>query len=187
MSRSNREYLRAPVNQEILYLCDEDVIKGTCANISEGGVLLNHLGRVPAQSTFSAMVPIIQYPEFSKLSSQKLISIERNAFDIEVIRCKFTIVRSFEGMSEVEKILLNSIGASFESLTSGENALIKSYVETFSRNMIYLLTQFENSSKKNGNIIHLRKTAALLGYDSSIKLPLLRQKVLHDYQSLESL
>ncbi len=187
MSRANRQHLRAPVNQEMLYLCDDYVLKGRCSNISEGGMLITDMGRVPSSTRFHTMVSLIQYPEFSKLSSQKLISIDHSAFDIEVIRCEVDVIRSFDGLSEVEKILLPSIGAKFSHVTSGNMALIRSYVTTFSKNMIYLLTQFENSSKKNGNIVHLRKTASLLGYDSDMKLPLLRAKVLHDYQSLESL
>ncbi|AYF45349.1 MULTISPECIES: PilZ domain-containing protein [Halobacteriovorax] len=187
MSRSNRQYLRAPVNQEMLYLCDDYVLKAKCSNISEGGMLISDMGRVPEKSRFHTMISLIQYPEFSKLSTQKLLSIDHSAFDIEVLRCEVDVVRSFEGLSEVEKILLPSIGAKFSEVSSGNMALIKAYVQTFSKNMIYLLTQFENSSKKKGNIVQLRKTAALLGYDSSLKIPLLRAKVLHDYQSLESL
>lgn len=184
---AQRSFLRAPVNDEILYLCDGYVLKGKCSNISEGGVLLSELGKVPEKSEFSVLIPLVQYPEFSKLGPQKVISVERASFDIEIIRVKVNVVRSFEGKSEVEKILIKNIGAQFVNLAGADRILIVDFVSTFTKNLVYLLTLFESQSSKGANISYIRKLADLLGYDGSLKLPLLRQKVLHDYQSLESL
>lgn len=186
--RSNRVHLRAPVNDELLYLCDGYVLKCLCSNISEGGVLLSQIGRVPSSSSkISILVPLIQYPEFSKLSQGRVIGIERSAFDIEIIRAQVDIVRSFEGKSEVEKILMKHIGAKFTNLAEKDLYLIQSFVTTFSKNIIFLLTQFQNMGSKSTNIPYIRKLASLLGYDGSLKMPLLRQQVIHDYQSIESL
>ncbi|EQC50563.1 PilZ domain-containing protein [Bacteriovorax sp. DB6_IX] len=187
MAHSQRNFLRAPVNDEILYLCDGYVLKGMCSNISEGGVLLSQLGKVPEQKEFSVLIPLIQYPEFSKIGPQKIISVERSSFDIEIIRAKVNVVRSFEGKSEVEKILIKNIGAQFVTLTGADKVLIVDFVNTFTKNLIHLLTLFESQSSKGANISYIRKIAELLGYDGGAKLPLLRQRVLHDYQSLESL
>ncbi len=187
MAQAQRNYLRAPVNDEILYLCDGYALKGKCSNISEGGVLLSELGKVPSNSEFSVLIPLIQYPEFSKLGPQKVLSVERSSFDIEIIRVKVNIVRSFEGKSEVEKILIKNIGAQFVDLGKADEVLILSFVTTFTKNLVHLLTLFESQSSKGANIPYIRKLAELLGYDGSSKLALLRQKVLHDYQSLESL
>lgn len=185
--RENRVHLRAPVNDELLYLCDGIVMKGLCTNISEGGVLLSQLGRVPKSPNISIILPLIQYPEFSKLSPQKISSIERSAFDIEIIRAQISVVRSYEGKTEVEKILMKNIGAKFTTLAEKDLYLIQSFVQTFSRNIIFLLTQFQNMGTKSTNIPYIRKLASLLGYDGSLKFPVLRQQVLHDYQSIESL
>jgi len=184
---AQRTYLRAPVNDEILYLCDGYVLKGKCSNISEGGVLLSELGKVPEKKEFSVLIPLIQYPEFSKLGPQKVISVERASFDIEIIRAQVSVVRSFEGKSEVEKILIKNIGAQFVNLEGADKVLIIDFVNTFTKNLIHLLTLFESQSSKGANIAYIRKLADLLGYDGSAKLPVLRQRVLHDYQSLESL
>lgn len=185
-SRSKRVYLRAPVNDELLYLCDDYVLKGVCSNISEGGVLLSHLGRVPTKNEFAVLVPLIQYPDFSKLSTQKIMGIERSSFEIEIIRARVNVVRSFEGKSEVEKILMKNIGASFINLDAKELLLIQGFVSSFAKNIVYLLTLFQNHQGKNVNIPYIRKVASLLGYDGGAKFPVLRQQVLHDYQSLES-
>lgn len=185
--RSNRVHLRSPVNDELLYLCDGVVLKGVCENVSEGGVLLSRLGLVPSNKTFSILLPLIQYPEFSKISPQRIMGIERTSFDIEIIRAKVNIVRSFEGKSEVEKILMKNIGAKFVDLAEKDLYMIQGYVQNFTQNIIYLLTQFQNAGSKTTNIPYLRKMASLLGYDGNLKFPILRQKILHDYQSLESL
>lgn len=187
MAIAQRHHLRAPVNDEILYLCDEYVLKGRCINISEGGILLSELGKVPEQSVFEVLIPLIQYPEFSKLNSQKVLGLERTSFNVEIIRVGVDIIRCFSGMSEVQKILTKSIGAKFSNLASADEALIKSFVHIFSRNLIHLLTLFESQSSRGINLVYLRKLANLLGYDGNAKLPILRQRVLHDYQSLDSL
>lgn len=184
---AQRRHLRAPVNDDILYICDDFVLSGRCVNISEGGLLLSELGKVPEERQFEILMPLIQYPEFSKLSSQKVIGIERSSFETEIIRAKVDVVRSFEGMSEVQKILMKSIGTKFVQLGTADKALVQSFVQTFAKNLVFLLTLFESKSAKGVNVVYLRKIADLLGYESTLKLPLLRQKVLHDYQSLESL
>ena len=141
---SQRQYLRAPVNDEILYICDDYVLKGNCVNISQGGVLLSELGMVPDKTKFSALIPLIQYPEFSKLNSQKVLSLERSSFEVEIIRVQVDIVRSFEGMSDVDKILMKNIGARFSDLASFDETMIQSFVETFAKNLIHLLTLMAN-------------------------------------------
>ena len=51
------------------------------------------------------------------------------------------------------------------------------------KNIIFLLGLFQKSSQVEA----LRNVAKMLGYNDQEKLTLLRQKVLHGYQSLESL
>ena len=70
------------------------------------------------------------------------------------------------------------------SETEAQN-VIADYVTTFTKNTVYLLTLFESSSQHQIELIRMIST--FLGYKADEKLPALRQKVLHDYQSLEGL
>ena len=180
----HRAHLRAPVFDDIVYVCDDYVLKGSCENISQGGVLLKEIGKVPVNLTFPILLPLVQYPEFSKLSNKKVLSVERSSFNVEVVRATVTIVRSFKGKSEVEKVLMKSFGGQFVALGEADSILISDYVQTYAKNLVHLLSLFESHSSKASNIAYLRKVASLLGYDGQEKLAVLRQKVLHDYQSV---
>ncbi len=182
-----RRHLRAPVYDDILYSCGEYVLAGKCRNISEGGLLLSELSLVPDEKEFKVLLPITQYPDFAKLSIGRILMLERDHLDKEVLKVKITVMRSFAGLSEVDKILLTSIGASFSGLSHLDQELIKAYVQTYTKNIVYLLSLFENNDRKKTNNSLIRKVSEILGYDSQMKMALLRLKVLHDYQSLESL
>ena len=179
-----RHYLRAPVQDEIVYVCDEYVLKGKCVNISIGGLLLSDLGRVPDSNMFSILLPLIQYPDFGKTSHKKTLAMDRSSLEIEIVRANVEIVRSFEGHSDIEKVLVNNFGTRFTHLESVDKSLILSFVQTFTKNLIHLLTLFESHGSRGANIAYLRKVSSLLGYNGQAKLAVLRQEVLHDYQSL---
>lgn len=184
MNISKRAHLRAPIFDEVVYVCDDYVLKGRCENVSEGGALFTEMSRVPDNLTFPILIPLVQYPEFSKLSPKKILSVERSSFDLLVVRAVVNIVRSFKGKSEVEKILMKSFGAKFVSIEETDASLIKDYVTIYAKNIVHLLSLFESHSSKGSNIAYLRKVASLLGYDGQVKLSVLRQSVLHDYQSI---
>ncbi len=181
-----RQHLRAPVYDDVLYECDNYVLSGRCMNISEGGLLLSELGLVPESKEFKVILPLTQYPDFAKLSVGRILMLERNHVEKEIIKIQVKVERSFEGMSDVQKILLTSIGVSFKKLEHFEREFVKAYVETYTKNIVYLLSLFENNDRKKSNNALIRKVASLLGYDSELKISLLRLKILHDYQSLES-
>ena len=63
--------------------------------------------------------------------------------------------------------------------------MIGEYVANFAKNTIHLLTLFESHSQHQAELIRI--ISGLLGYRPDEKLSVLRQKVLHDYQSLEGL
>ena len=182
-----RQYLRAPVYDDVLYECDDYVLSGRCMNISEGGLLLSDLGLVPENKEFKVILPLTQYPDFAKLSIGRILMLERDHVEKEIVKVPVRVERSFEGMNEVQKILLTSIGASFKKLEHFEREFVRAYVETYTKNIVYLLSLFENNDRKKSNNTLIRKVADLLGYDSEMKISLLRLKILHDYQSLESL
>ena len=182
-----RAHLRAPINDHLLYKCKNYVLTGYCSNISEGGLLIRHLSLVPEEREFEVMIPLTSYPDFSKMNIGKLLSTTRDVFERDVITATVSLVRSFEGLNEVERTLQTSIGVRMTDMSRESKNLISSYVSTYSKNIIYLLGLFEHNDRKTSSVALIRKTSELLGYDSEEKMLLLRLKILHDYQSLESL
>ncbi len=182
-----RAHLRAPLKSDTLYILDDYVLKANLLNISEGGILLENLPRVPDIQAIPLMFPLIDYPEFSQLHADILMGLNSQQLEKKVIRTKARIVRSFEGQSEVDKIFVTKIGCQFVVCSDADRDAISQYVTRYAKNLIYYLGLFEGRGQKAGNLDILRKVAELLGYDSTMQIGLLRLKALHDYQSLESL
>lgn len=182
-----RAHLRAPLKADTLYILDDYVLKANLLNISEGGILIENLPRVPDIHAIPLMFPLIDYPEFSQLHADILMALNVQQLEKKVIRTKARIVRSFEGQSEVDKIFVTKIGCQFVVCSDSDRQAISQYVTRYAKNLIYYLGLFEGRGQKAGNLDILRKVADLLGYDASLQVGLLRLKALHDYQSLESL
>lgn len=185
--RFKREFLRAPLKTQSLYIMEDYALKAQILNISEGGVLLDHLPSVPPVKAIPLMFSLIDYPEFSLLHPDILLGLETTQLEKKVIRMKARIVRSFEGFSEVDKIFATKIGCEFVNPEPIEKQLISKYVSRYGKNLIYYLGLFEGRGQKADRIKLLRKTAELLGYDGSEQIAKLRLSALHDYQSLESM
>jgi hypothetical protein len=189
MSRHHlkRASLRSPLYSEILYENEGDALKGRSLNISEGGILLENLPLVPEINLIPLMFSLVEYPDFYSLNKDKILGLNFNDFDREIIRARARMVRKMDGMSAIDKIFVTQIGCEFVSLNTNTKKQIATYVATFAKNTIYLLGLFQNNSGKEEEVAVLRKVAGLLGYDKNEKISVLRAKVLHDYQSLESL
>lgn len=185
--RLKRSHLRAPLKSTCLYEDDSHVFKGHCQNISEGGILLSELPHVPEVNKLPLMIDLPRFPNFQELALTKLMTLNAKSFERDIIRANCKIVRTFEGKSDVEKIFVAHIGCQFVSRDDEATKKITAYVEIFAKNTIYLLGLFEQLTKNEQNIEVIRSVARCLGYQKDEKLSLLRQKVLHDYQSLESL
>ena len=181
-----RRHLRAPLFTEFLYEDDGHVLKAIINNISEGGVLLEALPHVPEINLMPLMIEIPNYPIFANYGKDKLLTIKRETIESEILRVRAKMVRSFEAQSAVDLIFVPKIGCEFVTPSLEFTESIKFYVSTFSKNMIYLLNLFESSSTKH-QVDVIRHVADFLGYRKDEKISLLRQKVLHDYQSLESI
>lgn len=180
-----RAHLRAPLFTELLYEDDGDVLKASVNNISEGGVLLESLPHVPEINFMPLILDLPRYPIFSQMPNNRILQLEPDNLERDVIRVRAKIVRSFEAQSAVEAIFVPKIGCEFVAPTEDAKEVIRNYVEVFAKNMVYLLSLFENGTKKDIDL--MRHIAGFLGYKEEEKLVILRQKVLHDYQSLESL
>lgn len=181
-----REHLRAPLKVDALYLIDDFALKAYILNISEGGLLVDNLPSVPQINSMPLMFPLIDFPEFSQLSTEVLLSLEVKQLEKKIIRMKSRIVRSFEGVSEVDKVFVTKIGCQFVAPGVEEQKLIGNYVARYAKNLIFYLGLFEGKGQKRERNVLIRKTAHLLGYDSDLSMARLRLKALHDYQSLDT-
>jgi hypothetical protein len=185
--RFKRKHLRSPLPTAALYQSDRYVFKAHALNISEGGVLLENLPSIPEINAIPLLLSLPQFPELSSLSNERVLQIEVDELKARVIRVKARIVRQFEGMSAVDQIFVTRIGCEFVKVDDQVVIDIKEYVSTFAKNTIFLLNLFESHGNDDSKKTIIRHVSKLLGYEHEQKLSLLRQKVLHDYQSLESL
>jgi len=185
--RLQRKFLRAPLKSICLYVDGEHVFKARVLNISEGGILLSEFPHIPEINSLPLAIDLLQFPRLQGLTLDQLKHLNPEEFPRSILKTKARMVRTFEGQSPVDRIFVNFIGCEFFNPTSEFKMAVFQYVETFARNTVYLLSLFESLGNRTEQLELLRTVAHLLGYDRRMKIPLLRAKVLHDYQSLESL
>lgn len=185
--RLQRKYLRAPLKSTCLYVDGEHVFKARILNISEGGILLADLPHIPEINSLPFAIDILQFPRLQNLTIDQLKVLNGNDFSRTIVKTKARMVRTFEGQSNVDKVFANFIGCEFFNPNKEFKMAVSQYVETFAKNTVYLLSLFESLGNRSEQLELLKIVAHLLGYDRRMKIPLLRAKVLHDYQSLESL
>lgn len=185
--RLQRKFLRAPLKSACLYVDGEHVFKARALNISEGGILLTDLPHFPEMSSIPLAINLLHYPRLQTLTLDQLKVLNIDEFPRSIMKSEGHMIRTFEGQSNVDKIFVNFIVCEFLNPAAEFRASVFQYVETFSKNAIYLLSLFESLGKRSEQLELLRIVAHVLGYDRRMKIPLLRAKILHDYQSLESL
>lgn len=179
-----RVFLRAPIKTFGLYQDDEHVFKAKLVNISEGGLLLEGLPHFPEVPGIPLLLDLPDIPDLLAMSASEVMALRPENFKRSIIRIKARLIRRYDQKSEVDDIFMTKIGCEFVKVDENEKVIIREYVLRFTKNIVYLLNQFE-AGKKDPEL--LRKTAELLGYRDEKRISFLRQKVLHDYQSLESL
>lgn len=188
MSRQGfkRASLRAPLNREVIYLCDQYPQKAMALNISEGGILLANLPEPPAVKLIHLIIELPLFPDFYSLNPKQLLELKREDFDCLVIRARARIAREFKGLSMVEQVFAHNIGCEFMDTGGEYRKSINDYIARISRNTVFLLNLFESASKKVDQVALIRNLSVLFGHQCDEKMFLLRQKILHDYHSLES-
>jgi hypothetical protein len=186
-NRFQRKHVRAPLRSTCLYVDGEHVFKAKTLNVSEGGLLLSELPHIPDINALPMMMAMPVYPKLSTLTLEELKQVNVENLPRKILRVKSRLVRSYEGESNVDKVFINFIGCEFYYTSDEFQNYINEYVDTFARNTVYLLSLFESLNKRSEQLETLRIVAHILGYDRRMKVPLLRAKVLHDYQSLESI
>jgi hypothetical protein len=185
--RLQRKFLRSPLKSVCLYVDGENVFKAKMLNISEGGLLLTELPHIPEINAMPVAIGLIQFPRLQTLTIEQLKGMSSEEFPRIILKTKARMVRSFENHSAVDKVFVNFIGCEFVNSSVEFKMAVFQYIETFAKNTVYLLSLFESLGNRTEQLELLRVVAHILGYDRRMKIPLLRAKVLHDYQSLESL
>jgi hypothetical protein len=184
---SKRKYIRAPLRSHCLYVDGDYVFRARTNNISEGGILLSELPHIPEINAIPLMILLTDFPRFQSCSFDDIKKMNIDEFPQKTIKLRAKLVRSFEGESNVDQVFRKFLGCEFITSTSQPMEAVKEYVETYTKNIVYLLSLFESMGNKTEQLEAIRNIAEFLGHDRRMKIPLLRAKVLHDYQSLESL
>ncbi len=184
-----RKNLRAPLHGDFLYDYKDFLLKGTIVNISEGGICVGELSKIPDLKFISGMFALPLYPDLSHLDQRHLSMQDMQQVEKKIVKGNLKIVRSFSGEDKLDGIFLREIGCQFVDLSFDDRNLIIEYVYTYSKNMTFLLGLFESVNKTNDLkvIENLKWCAGFLGYNGTLELTTLRQKILHDYQSIKSL
>ena len=185
--RLQRKHLRAPLKSTALYVDGEHVFKARVLNVSEGGLLLSELPHIPEINLLPIAINLINYPRFQGMTLDEVKQLSVDDFSRVIIKTQVRMMRSYENQNKVDLVFINFIGCLFYNPGPSFKIAILTYVETFAKNAVYLLSLFETLVARPEQAELLKTIAHLLGYDRRMKLPLLRSKVLHDYQSLGSL
>lgn len=181
-----RLHLRAPFYEYVLYNIDGHIFKTIAGNISEGGLLLKNVPHIPEDENeiISFAISIPQMPYLKNYNLERLRSYTNEIFTSNIIKLRGTIARKI-GASDVDQIFLTQIGIKFIEPDPLELKKITDYVNITSSNIIYLLMLIDTINDDEDQINKVRHVAKILGYDSTLKISLLRHLVHHDYQSLQ--
>lgn len=180
-----RAHLRAPLKSKIICALNDKVLLGKTLNISEGGILFSKGPILSQGDEFHLMVDLPDYPNFSDFDKEEMLELEWYSFEREVMRAKAKVMRTFE--TDLNGEVTECYGCSFLEVEKNYILFIKNYVESYSENIVYLLSLFESLGRGPSNLPILKAVAYLMGYDSDEKIHILRSRVLHDYKSLEKL
>lgn len=173
-----REHLRAPLNTAVLYEFDGEVRVAQAVNLSEGGMLVRNLLLDAKKKCYAGVIGIPQYPLISNLKKLELKSLDPTTLYRKIFRVKFFPTRKI-GFNHQQ-----FTGAKFQDPENDLKIIVSVYVKTFTKNIIFLLKNLEGSSG-NVDLDYVRDLSFILGYSRELKISDLRQKVLHDYQSLQ--
>lgn len=178
-----RKHLRAPLTTEVVYVKGGQVLKGRLVNISEGGLLARYFPSLDLDEEIHALINIPEYPPFQNQSLEEVRQLHKENLPHRIFRVKLKASRKLVDPTSEESIPQNYVGLYFVSVSSEAQIFISTYVRAFAQNIIFLLKLLEG--QRTQDIEDVRHMAKLLNYEDGLKVSLLRQKILHDYQSLQ--
>lgn len=180
-----RRYLRAPYKEDIIYADNTNVLKASTLNISENGLLIDHLPSFPEKDEVPVMFSLSVIPHLKNLSIYKLQTFSPELFESTIIRAKARMVRREQLSQDLENIFKSRFGLEFVRLSPHDQQRIQEYVDAFSSNLVYLQTLIDSYNSDEETRLRTRALAAILGYKSEEKIAKLRVDVSHDYKSLQ--
>jgi len=181
-----RQHLRAPYVQEVVFKDEGYVFKAQAANISVGGLMLNGVSHFPDNSSsLDFMLKIPSFPYFKSFDYQKLISYSDDLLRSKVIKMKCEMVRKQSIKSHLDGVLASNVGLRILEISALDKEIINDYVNIFSSNLIYLQTLIDGINNRPDKEKNIRELAEILGYDRSLKIALLNKQVIQDYRSLQ--
>ncbi len=178
-----RRYLRAPLHTNFLYKDLNCVSKGKIENISEGGALLSLSGNLDDKVPFRIYIDLPEVPNFSNMPISEIYSLGKESFKHHVFHAEMAMRRATENNGSYMK----RAGCEFVNIEIDDLKAISLYVQNYASSIVFVLSLFEQGVHRKDVHDLIRKTLGLLNYPETEKLAELRQKLLHDYQSLESL
>jgi hypothetical protein len=182
-----RSALRSPMNCQLIYCWKKAVGVSKTLNISKTGILIKAIDGIKVGEIIDVIIEIPSIPLFSKLESRQIYALKNSSFDRQIVKLKVRIVRLYKGPVPFGEQSLSQMGGEFVHTPSELSLKVESYVDTYKKNLALLLNLMADLGQGKNYLPLLGHTSYLLGYHIKNNLGLLRQKVLHDYQSLESL
>ncbi|MGE3611525.1 MAG: PilZ domain-containing protein [Bacteriovoracaceae bacterium] len=169
-----RRHLRAPFKGPVLLTDGIDVFKAPALNISEGGMLLTQIPRLPQNDDIHIMFALPIIPLFKSLDLSKIQPISRDLLKKRIIRISGKISRKVDSRYGLEFPVIDPLTKQY----------IEEYVTTYSANLIFLQTLID-SCRDNETKIKTHILATILGHDQNGNMLTLKESVSHDFKSLQ--
>ncbi len=180
-----RRYLRAPYKEDIIYADGAHALKASTLNISEMGLLVDHLPSFPDTDEVPLMFSLGTIPHLKNLNLYKLQTFSPELFESTIIRARAKMVRREQLSQDLDNIFKSRFGLEFVRIFPQDQQKIKNYVETFASNLVYLQTLIDSYNSDDETKLRTRALARILGYKSDEKIAKLRMEVSLDYKSLQ--
>lgn len=180
-----RTALRSPMKSQFIYSWDKKVDRSRTFNISQGGILVEAIPNVKVGDIIPIMMELPKIPVLNLLKEKEVLNLDPLKFNRNIIRLKIEVVRIHEGPISFDKSIVNQMGGKFFKSSDDLVIEINKYVDSYKKNVVFLLNLIADLGQGKKHMPLLIHIAYLLGYQIKDSISLLRQKVLHDYQSLE--
>jgi len=180
-----RGALRSPMKSQFIYSWNKRVERSRTFNLSQGGVLLEAIPKVQVGDVIPIMMELPKIPIFTNMKEKDILALDPLKFRRDIIRLKIEVVRVHEGPISFDKSIVPQMGGKFFQSSDSLVKEINDYVDCYKKNVVFLLNLIADLGQGKKHMPLLSHIAYLLGYQIKDSISLLRQKVLHDYQSLE--
>jgi hypothetical protein len=134
---------------------------------------------------FPIMVELPKIPIIPLLTEKRIYQLDPLKFERGIIRTMVEVIRIYKGQSSFKEGEVGQMGGKFFQIPKDLEKEINDYVLSFRKNVVYLLNLIADLGQGKKQMPLLKHVSFLLGYEVQDNISLLRQKVLHDYQSLE--